>query len=61
MRMNYKLNEYHQGVTDDELVEDVKRISSLFNNKYLSIKKYETMGKYTETTFRKHFGSWQMF
>jgi hypothetical protein len=57
--MEYKLNEYHNGgVSDEELLEDVKRVSSIIGDVYLSISTYKTYGKYGETVFRTHFGSW---
>lgn len=56
--MDFKLNDYHQGVTDEELLEDVKRVADNLGNKYLSIRAYETLGKYSESTFRNRFGSW---
>lgn len=56
--MKYILNEYHQGVTDDELLNDVKSVADKNGDKYLSIREYEKVGKYTESTIRSHFGSW---
>lgn len=57
-QMDFKLNEYHQGVSDDELLSDVKKVAETIGDKYLSITLYTTHGKYSETTFRKRFGSW---
>lgn len=56
--MEFKLNEYRQGVTDDELLSDVTRAAGLIGNTYLSFALYKTQGKYAESTFRKRFGSW---
>jgi len=56
--MEFKLNEYHQGVTDEELLNDVKRVAETYGDKYLSTRTYENIGKYSEATFRKRFGSW---
>jgi len=56
--MEFKLNEYHQGVSDDEILEDIKRVSSEYGNQYLSISAYESIGKYCESTIQSHFGSW---
>lgn len=56
--MEFKLNEYRQGVTDDELLSDVKRIADLVGDQYLSYGLYKVHGKYSEGTFRKRFGSW---
>lgn len=56
--MIYKLNDYNQGVTDEELLENLKKTAKLVGGTYLSIEKYKAIGKYSETTFRSHFGSW---
>jgi len=56
--MEFKLNEYHQGVSDDDLLSDVKRAADTFGDKYLSITLYNSIGKYSESTFRSRFGSW---
>ncbi len=56
--MEFKLNEYRQGVTDEELLADVRRVSRLVGDRYLSYGLYKSQGKYSENTFRKRFGSW---
>ncbi|MEF9957047.1 MAG: hypothetical protein RR767_07590, partial [Acinetobacter sp.] len=56
--MEFKLNEYHQGVTDDEILDDVKKVAFEYGDKYLSISAYKTKGKYSESTIRNRFGSW---
>ena len=56
--MKFELNEYKQGVTEEELIEDVKRVQAIVGDQYLSISLYEKHGKYSESTFRYRFGSW---
>jgi hypothetical protein len=57
--MEFKLNEYHgSGLTDEELLSDVKRVANIFGDTYLSVTKYRKHGKYGEAVFRTHFGSW---
>lgn len=56
--MEFKLNDYHQGVTDKELLNDVKRVSELLGDVYISTSLYKQHGKYGGTTFIKRFGSW---
>lgn len=56
--MEFKLNEYRQGVTDAELLADVLRVAGLLGDVYLSFNVYKSHGKYSESTFRKRFGSW---
>jgi hypothetical protein len=56
--MDFKLNEYRQGVSDAELLADVTRVAELIGDQYLSFGIYKSHGKYSESTFRKRFGSW---
>lgn len=56
--MEFRLNEYRQGVTDEELLMDVRRVSELVGDRYMSYKLYKSKGKYSENSFRKRFGSW---
>jgi len=56
--MEFKLNEYRQGVTDAELLADVVQVAKLHGDAYLSFSIYKSHGKYSEGTFRKRFGSW---
>jgi|SRR5690606_25072320 len=56
--MEFKLNDYHQGVTDEELLDDVKRVAELIGDQYLSTSLYKRHGKYSDSTFRSRFGSW---
>lgn len=56
--MEFKLNEYRQGVTDQELLADVMRVVGLVGDQYLSYSLYKAKGKYSEATFRRRFGSW---
>lgn len=56
--MEFKLTEYRQGVSDAELLADVLRVAGLLGDVYLSFSVYKSHGKYSESTFRKRFGSW---
>jgi hypothetical protein len=57
--MQFKLNEYRQGVSEDDLVNDVKRISEIVGDQYMSLAVYKKNGgKFSETTFRNRLGSW---
>lgn len=56
--MQFKLNEYRQGVTDEELLADVRRVAGLLGDRYLSYSLYKSKGGYSEDTFRRRFGAW---
>lgn len=44
--------------TDEEVIEDLKRVASLLNVKTLSAKKYSMHGNYHSDTLLKKYGSW---
>lgn len=56
--MKYELKNYNQGVTDAELLDDVKRVQNIIGDNYLSISAYKEHGKYSATTLQNRFGSW---
>lgn len=58
MTTNFVLNEYHQGVTDKELLDDLCRVYRKLGEKYLSANQYDKHGTYARSTYAKRFGSW---
>lgn len=57
--MKFVLTPYSHSVSEEELLDDLKKISSLIGDEYLSISKYKKLGgKHTDATFAKYFGSW---
>jgi hypothetical protein len=57
--MKFVLSSYVYSVSEDELLDDLRKISSLIGDEYLSISKYKKLGgKHTDATFAKYFGSW---
>lgn len=58
--MEFKLNEYHRNISDQELLNDIKRVSNLLNTKVLSRDAYNKYGKYSRTTIERRFGSWKI-
>ncbi len=56
--MKFELEEYHRGITDDELIADLKRVASEFNKNSLTRDDYDEKGKYGKTTYLRRFGSW---
>ena len=56
--MVFKLNEYNYGLTDSELLDDVKRVANSLGDQYLSGAIYEKTGKYSVSTIVKRFDSW---
>lgn len=56
--MKFELEEYHRGVTDEELIADLKRIASKLNKIAVGRPEYAEHGKYGTTTFIRRFGTW---
>ena len=57
--MEYSINVRKRNVPGEELVNDIKRVSSLQYQKFLSYKKYRELGGYFGLSlFSKNFGSW---
>jgi len=58
LKMKFVLNEYNQGVSNEELLEDVKRVANILGDVYISNTLYKKHGKYGNTVFLRRFGSW---
>ena len=55
--MKYEFNEYRPSDSDEELIEDLKRVASAYPPP-LSSTKYQGAGKYNISTISRRFGSW---
>jgi len=56
--MKFELDEYHRGITNDELINDLKRVAKELNKTAVSRAEYDERGKYGTTTHLRRFGSW---
>ena len=56
--MKFELEDYHRGVTDNELVADLRRIASELNKTTVTQVENKEHGKYGTTTHIRRFGSW---
>lgn len=63
--MKFELEEYHRGITDEELIADLKRVANELNKKSVpissrnpSFQRYNERGKYNSSTLARRFGSW---
>jgi hypothetical protein len=56
--MKFELEEYHRGVTDGELISDLKRVAAELNKNSITRDDYKDCGKYGVTTYIRRFGSW---
>jgi hypothetical protein len=56
--MKFELEEYHRGVTDEELLADLQRVASELNKTAVTHTEYDERGKYGKTIHIRRFGSW---
>lgn len=56
--MKFELEEYHRGITNEELVAELKRIALKLNKVVLKRSDNDEHGKYGTTTYIRRFGSW---
>jgi len=57
--MDFKINLPILKLTQNNLLEDLKRVSELVGSDTLMRADYDRHGKYAHTSFRNHFGSWK--
>src|SRR3989344_5577207 len=56
--MKFELEEYHRGVTDEELITDLKQVALELNKISITIAEIKERGKYTPNTYIRRFGTW---
>ena len=56
--MDYVLNEYHRDISNQDLLDDIKRVAAKLNKNTLTQGEYAQYGKYSPTTIRRRFGGW---
>lgn len=57
--MKFELNDYHRNITNEELIEDVKRVAYLLGKESITIDEYNRNGKFNQTTVTRRFGNWK--
>ena len=56
--MKYEFKEYNYTPTDEEIIEDLKRVAAQNSFVRLTIYEYEKSGKYNSSTVLRRFGTW---
>ena len=56
--MKFELEEYHRGVTDQDLLADLQQVARERGKIALTRAEYDEHGKYSSTTCVRRFGSW---
>jgi 5-methylcytosine-specific restriction endonuclease McrA len=56
--MKFELEESNRGITDEELLDDMRRCAQAIGRDTVTIAEYERVGKASPSTVKKRFGSW---
>lgn len=56
--MKFELDEYHRGVTDQELLADLQRVANEIKKDSVTRDDYNELGKYSTSTYLRKFGTW---
>ena len=56
--MKFELEEYNRGVTDEELLADLRKVALELNTRAVTRPAYAERGRFGTTTFIRRFGSW---
>ena len=54
----YKLNQYNKGASNDELLDDLRRIAAASPGSPITADHYDAHGKFSRQMFHHRFGSW---
>ena len=56
--MKFELETYHRNTPEQELLDDLMRVSKELGRNKVTIEEYNERGKFNHTTFSRRFGSW---
>ena len=56
--MEFKLDTYNRNVPEEDLLADIRKVSTQLVKAYLTQKDYSKHGKYSASTISRRFGSW---
>jgi len=57
--MKFELNKLPHGASDEELLNEVKRVAELIPDTIISRKKFDELSKISSVWLRRKFGSWE--
>lgn len=58
MKMKFELNAHHRNVSEEELLDDLRRVADLYHKNTITRDEYKKLGKYGINTFTRRFGGW---
>lgn len=56
--MEYKLNDFHYNVPEQDLLDDIKKVAAKLGKTVLTSREYDEAGKYNSGTIHRRLGSW---
>ncbi len=56
--MKFELNPYNYGLSDEQLLSDLRSVADRLRKDYVTKEEYDKLGRLCSTTFQKRFGSW---
>jgi len=56
--MKYQLEPYHRDVSDEDLIQDLKRVATELEREKVTMDEYNEHGRYHSRTLTRRFGSW---
>ncbi len=56
--MKFELADYHRGVSDDDLLADLRRVASVLGKDRVTLEEYKSGGTFHPSTLQRRFGSW---
>jgi Homing endonuclease associated repeat/HNH endonuclease len=56
--MEYKLNDFHYNVPEQDLIDDIKKVADKLGKTVLTSREYDETGKYNSGTIHTRLGSW---
>lgn len=56
--MKFELEKYHRNTSDEDLINDLLRVSKQLQKDSVTIDEYNECGNYHATTLSRRFGSW---
>src|SRR6266540_2017939 len=57
-KVRFEFEDTRPMMSDTEILEDLKRVSSELGTAVVPIREYTRLGKFAQTTVKKRFGSW---
>ena len=56
--MDFVYCPYHERMTDEQLLDDIRKVAKQLNKESLSAKEYDACGAFSSSTISRRFGTW---